>query len=403
MTARRGRAPTGAAARGSGGAPQSQGAAPGVPAGGGRTIKVGAVKLGDWVVMEQVEVPLPGRPGPVLALVLVLAAIAFVVGLYLVVLRPPIAAARDALRMARYDTALTELGRIPGWLDRWPGLGALRDKAALGADCYGARPDWESLGARLARQRAAAPRDADLLVLDANLRLFRGEFDQVGALAQAATQADPDHAEAWYLLGWDRELAGDPAAALDDYRRAAAAAPSSPQYRNNGARALLETGQVDAALGEYGAIVGFPLALIEQALGYWTKGALREAGEAQGQAVRMLDDPAVMANLYNRRDWRFLVGDAIISLGPPADKRCYAVLGLAASRRLAGESGAAFPPADCTDPVPAVRRVLADDLCRFVERPQPRLSATARALRRALKEPPNCPPVPQGAPAGTTP
>jgi len=65
-------------------------------------------------------------------------------------------------------------------------------------------------------------------------------------------------------------------------------------------------------------------------------------------------------------------------------------LGEAASRRLVGEATVAFPPAECNDPPLAIRELLADDLCRFVDRPQPTLSAAARSLRQGLAMPEDC-------------
>ena len=37
--------------------------------------------------------------------------------------------ARDAMRMARYDTALEALDTVPAWLRNWPAWAALRAKA----------------------------------------------------------------------------------------------------------------------------------------------------------------------------------------------------------------------------------------------------------------------------------
>jgi hypothetical protein len=48
------------------------------------------------------------------------------------------------------------------------------------------------------------------------------------------------------------------------------------------------------------------------------------------------------------------------------------------------------PPSECNDPPLAIRELLADDLCRFVDRPQPTLSAAARSLRQGLAMPEDC-------------
>ena len=47
-------------------------------------------------------------------------------GVYFFALRSPLAQARDAMRMARYDTALEALDTVPAWLRNWPALAALR-------------------------------------------------------------------------------------------------------------------------------------------------------------------------------------------------------------------------------------------------------------------------------------
>jgi hypothetical protein len=63
-------------------------------------------------------------------------------GVYVFALSSPLARARDAMRMARYDTALDALGTIPAWFRNWPALAALRAKADLGTRTYHSSPDW---------------------------------------------------------------------------------------------------------------------------------------------------------------------------------------------------------------------------------------------------------------------
>ena len=128
--------------------------------------------------------------------------------------------AHDALRLARYDLALSALDAVPGWLAWWPGFADLRSKALLGRDFYTNPAHREAQDAQLTRRLAAAPHDPDLLVLAATRHLARNEFDQVRTPAAAATRADPANAEGWYLLGWDRELAGETAAAIPYYKTA---------------------------------------------------------------------------------------------------------------------------------------------------------------------------------------
>ena len=177
------------------------------------------------------------------------------------------------------------------------------------------------------------------------------------------------------------------------------AAPDSPQYRGNLARGLLELGKFREALQEYRKIRQFPLARVEQALAHWAQGEIREAAEAERDALKMLKDTELSTRFYNRRAWLFRLPNKGVRLSLPEDKRCYALLGEAASRRLAGEAAMAFPPADCNDPPLEIRELLADDLCRFVDRPQPTLSAAARSLRKGLAMPEDC----TGAIQNTTP
>jgi hypothetical protein len=60
---------------------------------------------------------------------------------YFFAFRSPLAKARDAMRMARYDTALEALDTVPAWLRNWPTLAALQAKASLGARTYQSPPD----------------------------------------------------------------------------------------------------------------------------------------------------------------------------------------------------------------------------------------------------------------------
>ena len=140
--------------------------------------------------------------------------------MYVFALSSPLARARDAMRMARYDTALDALGTIPAWFRNWPALAALRAKADLGTRTYQSSPDWESIGNDLRRQRAARPTDADLMILDAQSGLRQGNYDKARVLVEAALKEDKNNAEAWFLLGLERDLSGDVAAAVDHYRQA---------------------------------------------------------------------------------------------------------------------------------------------------------------------------------------
>jgi hypothetical protein len=78
-------------------------------------------------------------------------------GVYVFALRSPLTQARDAMRMARYDTALEALDTVPARLRHRPAWAALRATACLGARTYQSPPDWESIGQDLRRQRADRP------------------------------------------------------------------------------------------------------------------------------------------------------------------------------------------------------------------------------------------------------
>jgi tetratricopeptide (TPR) repeat protein len=346
-----------------------------------------------------IELPLPAHVslkwGLAVLLVLALAG----VGSYLLVVRGPLEDARTAMRMARYDKALEALGELPSWVAWWPHLGHLRAKARLGVGFNAPNRDREALAAELGRQRRAWPGDADLMVLAATYWLGREDYDKARALLEEALRADKENAEAWFLSGLDRDLHGDRAAAAEDYRQAAALAPDSPQYRGNLARALLDSGQVDSAIEEYGRIPGYPLGRVEQALGHWARGQWREAKEAQRDALKMLDTTGQLNFYFHRRAWVFTLSDKGVRLGAVEDKRCYARLGEAASRALAGEGDVPFPPRECSDPPLEIAQLVAYDLCRFVDAYKPEFSVTAAGLRRALKQDAQCPAPATAAPA----
>jgi tetratricopeptide (TPR) repeat protein len=219
-------------------------------------------------------------------------------GVYVFALSSPLAKARDAMRMARYDTALDALDTIPTRLRNWPAVAALRAKADLGARTSQSPLDWESIGKDLRTQRAARPTDADLMVLEAQYWLRQESYDKARALVEAALQEDQHNAEAWFLLGLDRDLSGDTAAAVAHYHKAVEAAPESPQYRSNLARGLLELGTFHEALQEYRKISQFPLARVEQALAHWAQGEMRQAVDAAREALKMLGDANLSKYFY---------------------------------------------------------------------------------------------------------
>ena len=367
-----------------------------------RTITIGKISLLGIIEIGPFEIPLPTHGVAVWGLIAILLLSGIVGGgAYWFAVRAPLADARDAMRMARYDAALDSLAKVPGWLAQWPEVAALREKAALGTRFHAPPQDWQILRRDLDRLRADRPDDADLMVLEATMAMRQKNYDKARETLQIAVNSDPRNAEAWFLLGLDRDLAGDVEKAADHYRKAVELAPDSPQYRSNLARMLLDHSKLDQAIQEYQKISQFPLARVEQALGHWAKGEMREAGDAQRDALTMLDNEVFQVQFYNLLSWIFPL--AKVQLTKQEDKRCYVLLAVSASRRLAGKTEDPFPPKACNDPPKAVSKLLADDLCRFVDLPQPSLAAAAGGLRGALGQPEICPtpvPRPENVPSG---
>jgi tetratricopeptide (TPR) repeat protein len=338
------------------------------------------------------DVPLPAVGGKWLALGLLLVVVVSAWAVQAWVIGPPLDEAARAMRMGHYERALQQVQRAPASLAFWPALRSAQEKAQLGISLYQVPQDWQGIGLELTRQLKARPNDADLLVMNAQYVLRRDEDrDKARALVSQALKADPQHAEAWFLQGLDHDLNGKLDDAIEAYGKAVVLAPDSPPYRNNLAHTLLESGRYEKALDEYRRISQFPLARVEQALALWALGRPDEAGEAQRQALAMLGDAALMGSFFNRRAWVFTLSDQGVRLPDLEEKRCYALLGEAASRELAGGVGAAaFPPEDCAHA--HLRLLVADDLCRYVEATQASLTPAALRLRRALGQAQACPP-----------
>jgi tetratricopeptide (TPR) repeat protein len=355
-----------------------------------RTLRINKLSL-LGIEFGPFELPLPRAGGKQLALGLLLAAVASIWALWAWFIAPPLEQAARAMRMSHYERALQQTNQVPRWLAAWPELRSIGEQAQLGISLYQAPQDWQAIGLELERQLKARPRDADLLVIKAQYLLHRREdYDQARSLAQSALESDPQHAEAWFLLGLDYDLNGKLEDAIVHYRQAVEIAPDSPPYRNNLAHALLELGRYEEALSEYRLIIQFPLARVEQALALWALGRLDEAAESQRQALAMLGDTALMGSFFNRRSWMFTLSKQGVRLPVVEEKRCYARLGEAASRRLAGEMDAeGFPPPGCA--FPHLKALVADDLCRYVEAVQPSLALTAQRLRQMLGQTGSCP------------
>lgn len=109
---------------------------------------------------------------------------------------------------------------------------------------------------------------------------------------------------------------------------------------------------------------------------------LVEAVESQRQALEMLGGDKLVLNFFNRRAWVFTLSDGGVNLPVIEEKRCYARMGEAASRRLAGVGAMKFPPPGCGQS--HLRALVADDLCRYVEPVQSLLAPAAQRLRQIL-------------------
>lgn len=382
-----------------------------------RRIKIGKIKIWELELGGPFEFDWPPRLGAKRLLRGLGAALVLIViigsGAYMVYVRGPMAEARDDMRIARYDLALEVLKRVPSALERWPRLGLSRDKAELGLDRQAPQKDLEKLGSRLEALLQRAPDDPDLLVMQAQQHLdnvtssmqpeaAEEEAKKLLERATAATQADDRHAEAWNLRGFGDFMTGNPAAATEDYRRAADNGQHSPQYRSNYARSLLDQGRVNDAVHQYGLAKNFALARVEGALALWAQGSFANAAQWQHEALEILDDSGRKDEFYNRRSWVFFAPEEGLELTSQGDKRCYAQLGLAVTEQLSDGSSTAFPPPKCSGDkmwVP-IQKLVADDICRFVERPNAQLAPKASRLRQSLGEGRPCiaqspPPQPQ--------
>jgi len=121
-------------------APSAGDAAPKPP-----RLRIGKISLFGFKIGGPLDIPLPQRGAKSLLFglgLLVLLTALMGGGVYVFALSSPLARARDAMRMARYDTALDALGTIPVWFSNWPALTALRAKADLGTRTYHSSPDW---------------------------------------------------------------------------------------------------------------------------------------------------------------------------------------------------------------------------------------------------------------------
>lgn len=256
---------------------------------------------------------------------------------------PRLAAARDALRVGHYGLATAELAQVPRWLPIKPGADAMARAADLGQRINQPPQDWLALALAVDAALREHPGEPALLVLQAQALMRRQEAaGPTRARLQQALAADPQHAEAEFLLGMVDDLGGATAAAAPHYRRAVELAPQVPGYRSNWAHTLLEGGQAEAALAEYRKISQFPLARLEQGLALWVLGRADEARQAHLQARAMLDDASVMALPANRLAWFFTLDDQGVLVATMAEKQC--LLGLLLALPDDAAASCAQPP-----------------------------------------------------------
>lgn len=371
---------------------------------GPRTLRIAKLSL-LGIELGPFELPLP-KPGAKTAVLLLTAMLAAAWAAYGGWLRDPMDEAARAMRIGDYQRAAAQTAEVPAWLAHWPAVANLRDKARLGISLNQPPQDWPAFGAELARLQRSHPQDADLHVLQAQLLLRRdGNQAQARAQVQAALAADPGHAEAWFLQGLDLDTRGELRGAEAAYAQASQLAPDTPHYRSNWGHAALEQGRFEDALVRYQGVNQFPLAWLEKAHALWAQGRWADAAEAQLEAQRQLADAALMGRFFNRREWTFfLLSDSGVRLPSTAEKRCYAVWAEVFSRALlAGpEVAAVTPPVDCPQAPAHIGQLLADDLCRYVDGPQPAHTGVAQRLRGRLLQPLACPPGPaSGAKSGT--
>lgn len=91
------------------------------------------------------------------------------------------------------------------------------------------------------------------LFADAQAHHHAGRFAKARQTYHAVLQVDPEHADAWHLLGTAAAQAGDSAGALGALKRAVALAPDRAPYRNNLGVILQDLGRLEDARAEFEA------------------------------------------------------------------------------------------------------------------------------------------------------
>ncbi len=176
---------------------------------------------------------------------------------------------------ASVNELLPRLEQFPDFDDGWIALGEvlLRLKHAQGAQAAFSRPLRRRppsiravLGSARAlldldqRDEAAAvlesanvswPRDAAMLGERGRLLYRAGALAAARPVLEAATDIDPDSAEAWFRLGLVHQDSDEPELAVKAYRRALEIRPQLYQAALNLGIALQDTGALDAAMEAY--------------------------------------------------------------------------------------------------------------------------------------------------------
>lgn len=310
--------------------------------------------------------------------------------------------AREAVKVPRFF-----LKPVVEAVEQYHGLDLLRDVTDVALWLDAVAPDQHKIDTALQTLEVANAIDANVGVQRVRYRLrFAAAFTDMSLPAGTAatvamelaaeleriTQTDPTHAEAWSLRALVAgTYLGEVQAALHWYVQAAGLDSANPVYAANAARALLDLGRYEEAVGRYRVIHGYVLAHAERALGLWALGRFDDAVQSleDAQSLRASTDSIDPDKVpYNTRSWLFryrYIRDAGIELSAE-DQRCYVALNLMASYRLAASAGpiSPYPPKTCSKPREEVRLLVADDLCRFVDANRSAPAAATRALRQIL-------------------
>jgi tetratricopeptide (TPR) repeat protein len=168
---------------------------------------------------------------------------------------------------------------------------------------------------------------------DAHVNLFLGEFylairqlNKAQPYFEQAITQNPRLAEAHFGLATLYEQQGNFATAKSEISMAIDIS-RTPKYRNKLAHIYIEQNHLDAAIAEYEKSVDYPLSALDVAEIYWQRDRFDLALIRQLQAVKSLNDKAVMAKPENQDPWSFRISeDQTITLNKLDEKLSYAYL-----------------------------------------------------------------------------